>query len=382
VCGGEQGAIAMRRAATLLTAIVLALIAFGIVMLYSTSSARGADPHFYLTRQLAWIMIAIIAGTLAAKFDYHYWRPLAIPLVAVSVILLVLVFVPGIRCKVKGSYRWIALGPVRFQPSELAKLAALIGLSAWMTRFERRVREFRIGLLYPIMALGLIAGLMFLEPDFGTTFVTVFVGMVIMFAGGTRVVYLGITGLLGLCGFAVAVAQDPVRLGRILAFIWPDRYPEQAYHLGQSKIAFIMGGGLGVGLGSSMQKRLYLPEAHTDFILSIIGEELGFAATLLVLLLFVGIFVCGMTISSRADDLFGRLLAFGLTMMISVQAAINIGVVTGCLPTKGLPLPFISYGGSSMVMSVVLIGMLLSVAQYGNKRETKRRPIKDKGHRL
>lgn len=373
----------MRRAATLLTCIVLALIAFGIVMLYSTSSARGADPHFYLKRQLAWLMIAVIAGMLVAKIDYHYWYPLAIPVSVVAVILLALVIMPGIRIKINGSYRWLVFGPFRFQPSELGKLAVIIGMSGWMTLFERNNKEFLRGLFYPLLALGLIAGLIFIEPDFGTTFVTVSVGMAIMFTGGTRILYLGVSAFLGLCGFAVAVAQDPVRLARILAFLWPDKYPDQAYHLGQSKIAFIMGGGLGVGLGNSMQKRLYLPEAHTDFILSIIGEELGFGATFLVLLLFMGIFVCGMTISSRADDLFGRLLAFGLTMMISFQAAINIGVVTGCLPTKGLPLPFISYGGSSMVISVVLIGMLLSVAQYGNKGEaTRGHPIKDKGHRF
>ncbi len=371
----------MRRAATLLTAIVVALMAGGLVMLYSTSSVRAGDPHFYLKRQAMWLMLAVIVGTLVIKIDYHYWEKLAIPLVALALVLLCLVFVPGIGEKINGSYRWISLGPLRFQPSELAKLAAIVSLSAWMTRYASRAREFRVGLLYPLMILGTMALLIMVESDFGTTFLIGVVGMVLLFAAGTRFVYLLVAGFVGACGFAVAIALNPVRSARILAFLWPDRYPNEAYHLGQSKVAFIMGGGLGVGLGNSMQKKTYLPEAHTDFILSIIGEELGLGATLLVLVLFIGIFICGMTISSKADSVFGRLLAFGVTMMISLQAAINVGVVTGCLPTKGLALPFISYGGSSMLMSTVLIAVLLSIAATGTPGSNGD-PIKDKGHRI
>jgi len=373
----------MRRAATLMIAIVLVLIALGIVMLYSTSSARTAVPHFYLRRQLLWLFLSIIVGTGVAKFDYRHWRRLAIPLAVVSVILLILVFVPGIGGKVKGSYRWLRLGPIRFQPSELSKITVIVGMAAWMSRFGHRAKEFRMGLLFPMAGLGVIVGLIFLEPDYGTTFLTTAVGMSIMFAGGSKIGHLLVTGVAGMCAFAVAILQNPNRLGRILAFIWPDKYPDQAYHLAQSKIAFIMGGLFGVGLGNSMQKRLYLPEAHTDFILSIIAEELGFVATMLVILLFVGFFVCGMTISARASDAFGRLLGFGLTMMISLQAAINVGVVTGCLPTKGLPLPFISYGGSSLVMSIAMCAILLSIAQHSEADDdTKTRSIKDRAHRL
>jgi cell division protein FtsW len=373
----------MRRAATLMIAIVLVLIALGIVMLYSTSSARTADPHFYLRRQLLWLFISIIVGTFVAKFEYRHWQRLAIPLVLVTIVLLILVFVPGVGTKVKGSYRWLKLGPVRFQPSELAKFATIVGMATWMARFGRRASEFRMGLLYPFLWLGAIIGLVFLEPDFGTTFVTTAVGMAIMFVGGTRVGHLVVTGVAGLCAFTIAIMQSTERLERILAFLWPDKYPDQAYHLAQSKVAFIMGGAFGVGLGNSMQKRFYLPEAHTDFILSIIAEELGFIATLLVILLFVGFFICGMTISSRATEPFGRLLGFGLTMMISLQAAINVGVVTGCLPTKGLPLPFISYGGSSLMMSVAMCAVLLSIAQHTEADDGKRtRSIKDRAHRL
>ncbi len=192
-----------------------------------------------------------------------------------------------------------------------------------------------------------------------------------------------ITGVAGATLFSFAIIQSPVRQGRILSFLWPEKYPDQAYHLKQSIIAFKMGGLWGVGLGNSMQKRIYLPEAHTDFILAIIAEELGFIATMLVVLLFVGVFICGMTISYRASDHFGKLLAFGITMMISLQAAFNIGVVTGCLPTKGLPLPFISYGGSSLVMAISMVAVLLSIAQHTEEDDGKRtRSIKDRAHRL
>ena len=373
----------MRRAASLMIAIVLVLIALGIVMLYSTSSARSAVPHFYLYRQLLWLCLSIIAGTVVAKLDYHHWRRFAIPLVIITLVLLVLVFVPGIGTRVNGSFRWLKLGPIRFQPSELAKLASIVGLAAWMSRFGRQAQEFRMGLLYPFMGLCCIIGLVFLEPDFGTTFVTTVVGMAIMFVGGTKFSYLLASGVAGLTAFSVAIMQSTERLERILAFLWPDKYPDQAYHLAQSKIAFIMGGPFGVGLGNSMQKHSYLPEAHTDFILSIIAEELGFVATTLVVLLFVGFFVCGLTISSRATEPFGRLLGFGVTLMIGLQAAINIGVVTGCLPTKGLPLPFISYGGSSLMISVVMCSVLLSIAQHTEEDDGKTtRSIKDRAHRL
>jgi len=373
----------MRRAATMLSAIMMALIMLGLVMLYSTSSARTVTPHFYLQRQLAWLAVAAIAGVVVARMDYRLWRRFAIPLAAVTVLLLVLVFVPGIGVKVKGSYRWLRLGPVGFQPSELSKLVVIAGMSVYMARFGRHGHLFTKGLLYPMLGLGVIAGLVVLEPDFGTTFTVSMVGMCIMFAGGTRVMYLLATGIAGLAAFVVAIFYDPVRLGRVLSFLWPERYPDQAYHLTQSLYSFYLGGAFGVGLGNSMQKRFYLPEAHTDFILAIIAEEIGLAATLLVLILFAGYFLCGMSISRRAPDPFGRLLGFGVTMMITLQAAINMAVVTGLAPTKGLPLPFISYGGSSLVISVVMTSILLSIARTSLPDEDAHpQVIKDRAHHL
>ena len=377
----------MRRASSALVGIILVLLSLGIVMLASTSSVRAAaafnDPQYFLWRQLAWLFIGVLVAVAVARFDYHWWRKriVVIPLLVVSLALLLLVLHPGIGVRVGGSSRWLRLGPFSLQPSEFAKFGVVIVLSSWMAMVGRRVRAFKEGLLVPLGGLGLVLLLLIREPDFGTTLLTGVVGMLIMFVGGTRVGYLVVSGVAGVCCFALAVMKDPVRLNRILAFVLPERYPATAYHLAQSKYAFINGGWFGVGLGNSIQKHLYLPEAHTDFILAIIGEELGFIATALVVLLFAGIVVCGMAISLRAPDGFGRLLAFGFTVLITLQAAINVGVVTGCLPTKGLPLPFLSYGGSSLVSTLAGVGVLLNIAHHAEQQEDEHtRPIKDRWH--
>ncbi|MDA0990876.1 MAG: putative lipid II flippase FtsW [Verrucomicrobia bacterium] len=365
--------------------IVVALIALGIVMLASTSSVRASatfhDASHYIKRQLVWLIVAVGAGAVVYRIDYHWWRRLAIPIGLVALTLLVLVLIPGIGLKIGGSRRWLGLGPVRLQPSEFAKIAMVIAMATWLCRVERRASEFRLGLLYPAIGLGCFVGLTILEPDFGTTLLMGSVGMVMLFGGGSRISHLLITGALGFCAFMLAILRDPVRLGRIMAFLFPEKYPETAYHLTQSKLAFIKGGLWGAGLGNSIQKQFYLPEAHTDFILAIIGEELGLMATGAVLILFVGILVCGMTISTRAPDSYGRLLAFGLTILLVLQAAINIGVVTGCMPTKGLPLPFISYGGSSMVVSVTCIAILLNISrQCLDPGDGPAKSIRDRAH--
>ena len=225
--------------------------------------------------------------------------------------------------------------------------------------------------------------MIFIEPDFGTTMLLGVVGLGIMFVSGTRVPYLIITGVVGLAVISVFVAHDIERLERILAFIDPEKYWDQSHQLRQSLAAFSIGGPTGVGLGESIQKAAYLPEAHTDFILAIIAEELGMAGTGVVLLLFAGLAFCGMRISAYAPDLFGKLLAFGFTLLIVTQACINLGVVTGALPTKGIALPFISYGGSSLVMCVVFVAVLLNISRFAVVSEkADRSEIKDKAHNL
>lgn len=377
----------MRRTARILVAFVVGLVVLGVIMLTSTSSVRAADKFadalYYAKRQLAWIGLALILGIGLARFDYHLWRKAAPLMACTAVIALLLVFVQGIRCKVGGSYRWVRIAGLSFQPSEFAKIALVITLSAWMSAVGPRARELTHGFLYPAAIIGVMAGLVMLEPDFGTTLLLGTVGLLLMYVGGSRLTYLAVLAAAGLVGFSVAVLHDPVRMGRILAFLMPEKYPVTAYHLAQSKIAFIKGGVFGVGLGRSIQKQYYLPEAHTDFIFAIIGEERGLLATGTVLALFSGILACGLIITMRAPDVFGRLLGFGMTMLVTIQAAINIGVVTGCLPTKGLPLPFISYGGSSMLASVAAVSILYNIAQHcTTEPDDHTRVIKDRAHNI
>jgi cell division protein FtsW len=355
-------------------------------MLASTSSVRGqeafGDPLHFLKRQLLWMAAGISTGVLLARFDYHWYRKLALPIAVAVLLMLTLVFIPGIGLRVGGSRRWLNLGMLSLQPSEFAKLGVVVSLAAWLARTGRRAALLVPGIILPGLGVGTVAVLLMLEPDYGTTALTCAVAGCMLFVGGARLVYLLAAAGLGVAGMAVMVANDPVRLGRVLAFLAPAKYPAVAYHLVQSKIAFIKGGWFGVGLGNSIQKHLYLPEAHTDFILAIIGEELGFIATISVLALFATVMVCGVIVSVRAKDAFGRLLGFGLTATLVVQAIINMGVVTGCLPTKGLPLPFISYGGSSLLVSLAMVGVLLNIEEHAAAAEEDEhtRPAKDRVH--
>jgi len=378
----------VRRLSSALMVMVAALLALGIVMLASTSSVRASatyhDPYYFLKRQLLWTAVALALGVAVLRFDYHWWQKAAAPLAVLSLLFLAAVLLPGVGARIGGSSRWLRLGPFSFQPSELAKVSLVIGLATWMARLGRRAQQFKLGLALPVCGLGLVLGLLLLEPDFGTTLLLGMVGLLILFVGGARFPYLAAVTAGGAALFALAIRHDPVRLGRILAFLYPERYPQVAYHLAQSKKAFTIGGLFGVGLGNSIQKQFYLPEAHTDFILAIIGEELGLIGTLSVLFLFAGIVLCGFWISRHAPDRFGRLLGFGFTMLIGLQAAINIGVVTGCLPTKGLPLPFISYGGSSMLASMAGVCILYNIAQHIETEDFDEhtRAIRDRAHEI
>jgi len=359
----------------LMVLMVLTLVVLGIVMLYSTSAVAGStwkdDPAFFLKHQLIYLVLGLVLAVVVSRIDYRVWRWLALPLAALSVVLLALVFVPRIGMNVNGSTRWLRLGPANLQPSEIAKFSIVAMLAWWMARVQRRADDLILGLVAPLLFLGVILGLVFIEPDFGTTMLLCTVGMAVMFVGGTRVGYLLVAGVLGVVGFSLAIMQNAVRMRRILAFLNPEAYAQdEGYQLLNAIYAFALGGGRGVGLGQGLQKRFYLPEAHTDFIFAIVGEELGLWATILVAMLFLVFLLCGIRISLRASDKFGLLLGFGLTLMISLQAAINIGVVTGSLPTKGLPLPFISYGGSSLVMSLFMVGVYLArQASTGDPRE-------------
>lgn len=357
----------MWKTASLLLGAVAVLMTTGVVILTSTSQQYALDTYddayFFLKRQIIWILLSVIAAVFTSKVDYRLWRKFVLPLAAFIVILLIMTLIPGVGLDIKGSRRWLRFGPMNLQSSELAKPVFIFLMAWWYSRYPRHLKNFPIGVLVPGLMMGVFLGLIILEPDFGTTMLLAVVGGGIMFVAGVKVIYLLLGGLGGAGAFVVLIMNNEVRMKRVLAFLHPEEHAEGAgYQLLQAVYAFMTGGARGVGLGASMQKRLYLPEAHTDFIFAILGEELGLVATVMVVFLFFIILMCGMHIAMRAPDSFGRLTAFGITMLITMQAAINMGVVTGCLPTKGLALPFISFGGSCMVATLAMVGILFNIA--------------------
>ncbi|MCS7048105.1 MAG: putative lipid II flippase FtsW [Verrucomicrobiae bacterium] len=365
----------MNRAPVILVVVTLALVTLGVVMLFSTSAMyardRYGDAHYLLKRQVVWLAIGMVACGLAANCPYPRLRVVAGVVLAVSVLLLVLVLVPGLGVKVGGARRWLSLAGMRFQPSELAKLALVLWLAHWLAREKRRLGRFGRGFLIPASVVAVVCGLILAEPDFGTTALVGAVAMGLIFVAGGPWRFWVPAIVLGATGFGVLVATNPVRAQRLMAFLDLEKYKAGAgYQVWQAIMAFGSGGAQGLGLGNSRQKMFYLPEAHTDFIFPIIGEELGLLGTLGVLGAFLALVISGIVISCRARDFFGQYLGFGLTLLLGLQALINIGVVTAWLPTKGLPLPFISFGGSNLLMSLTAVGLLLSIHRYGTEKTT------------
>lgn len=343
-------------------------------MLTSTSSVLAAssynNPMFFVKRQVLSLAIGVVGSLVCMRVPYSYWRMLAPAIGVIVVFLLVMTLIPGVGINLKGSSRWLRLGPFNLQPSELGKFALIIAMARWLSSNGRKIKTFRSGLIIPLVIIGVFVLPVLKSPDFGTTALMALVGLSMMFVAGTRLSYLFVTVAVGVSGFVLMVSKNEVRMRRILAFLNPEKYKlDEAYQLDQAINAFVIGGLRGVGLGDSSQKRFYLPEAHTDFIFAIIGEELGFVFSMVVVLLFVGLFLLGLYIALRSHDLFGRLLAFGITMMLTVQALINICVACGLLPTKGLALPFISYGGTSMVVSLAMVGVMANIAYLGSEHQ-------------
>ena len=353
----------MKGAALTFIICVLSLMGLGMAMLYSSSmSSSGAG---LLLSQLKWAVVGFVAATVAAKLDYRILKKRGAPIVIYLGVLMLLglVLVPGIGEMKNGARRWFVFGG---QPSELAKIALIIMIAYYCEIQQRNMRGFFRGLVFPGMLIGCVFALIFLEPDWGTALLVTAVGGVILLVAGVRWLHVIPIALVGAILLGYALWQNPVRRTRVMAFLYPEEYKEtKGYQVYQAKLALGSGGLTGKGLGAGRQKLGFVPEHHTDFILSVIGEELGLIATLAVILGFVVIVFCGTMISARAPDAFGQYLAIGITFTIGLQAFINIGVVSGSLPNKGIPLPFISYGGSDLMTLMVLAGMLVSVARVG-----------------
>lgn len=356
---------------------VAGLLVIGLVMVMSASSVTShlefGDPYAYAKRQLLWAVIGLVGMGVLSRIPYQMLQPLALPGLLLSIVLLVFVLVAG--AEVGGSKRWLAVGGLNLQPSELAKVAVVNFLAAFAAARARDIEHFWRGLLPALAVAAVPVGLIFLEPDFGTAASLMATSVLVLFAAGARLSHLVGIGLAVLPVGYMLVRNEPYRWRRIMAFIdpWADKM-DSGWNVIQSLLAIGSGGLFGLGLGEGRQKYLYVPEQHTDFIFAILGEELGFIGAGLVVFLFFVVAWRGYRAALQAPDLYGCLLGAGLTSMIVFQALLNIGVVTGSLPVTGITLPFISFGGSSLVMTLAAVGILLNISRQGGRAARPGRP--------
>jgi len=348
-----------------LVGAVLALAAFGMVMVYSSGAVFAAkkygDATYFLKREVVYAILGLVAMSFAVRVDYSIYRRLAYPLLFVSLGLLAAVLKLGSRAG--GAIRWFRAGPLSFQPSELAKFALCVYLAYLLARKAEKVRVFSVGFLPPLLVTGLMMVLLLKQPDLGTAAIFGAVALGLLFIAGTRTSYLILAVLVAAPAGWQFIVSTPFRMRRMLAFLDPWAFRRDVgYQITESLISVGSGGVTGLGLGDGRQKLFFLPEAHTDFILSIVGEELGLMGILFVIAAFGVLVWRGFRTAFRARDVFGAYLAFGITTMIGLQALVNIGVVLGSLPTKGLPLPFISYGGTSLAMCLFASGVLANIS--------------------
>jgi cell division protein FtsW len=362
----RRGILAPVDRTVLMTTYLLLLI--GLIMVFSASGVmaetRYGDSMFFLKRQAAWIVLGLLALHWVSRQDYDMWKSMAPIVLSLTVGCLVFVLIPTVGAEVNGARRWFRVAGLSFQPGELAKLSVVLYLASFLVRREEEITNFSRGVLAPVIVVGGLAGLVLLEPDMGTAVVMVSVLFGLLFLGGARLTHLVSLVLSVLPVAYLLIMESDYRRRRLMSFLDPWQDPHDAgFQLTQSFVALGNGGLAGVGLGDGRQKLFFLPEAHSDFVLALVGEELGFLGTGLLMVLFAILLVQGFRIAGRAPDAFGRHLASGVTLLLGIQVLINAGVVSGLLPTKGLTLPLVSYGGSSLVMSLIAIGILLSISR-------------------
>jgi cell division protein FtsW len=347
--------------------MVVALTCFGVVMVYSASSIMATkkfhDGFYFLKRQGIYALLGFGAMAAAMRIDYHFWKKAAIPILLFCLGLLVLVLIPGIGGSAGGSSRWLRLPGFSFQPSEMAKIAFIMYMAFSLDKKQDKVRFFSTGFLPYMVVLAVMLLLLLKQPDLGSSLTLGCVAMVMLFAAGTRLSYILSMVLLALPFLYYAIMHVDYRRRRIMAFLNPWEDPTNTgFQIIQSWIAVGTGGVFGQGLGEGKQKLFYLPEAHTDFIFSVVGEELGFIGVMVIASMFFLLIHRGIRVALYAEDHFGRSLAFGISTLLGLEAFVNIAVVTGIFPTKGLALPFISYGGSSLIITLFAVGILLNIS--------------------
>lgn len=348
----------------LLTVVMLS--GFGILMVYDSSVAIAirdfGNQYYYAAEQAKWLIAGFVALFVFSLIDYHYWQKIALPILLGTLVLLLAVFLPHIGVSALGAHRWINFGFFILQPAELAKFTLVIYLSAWFTSRERgRLFSF-------LLLIGMVVGLVLIEPDLGTSIIIVAIGVILYFASGAPLIHFGIlipVLAVGLIGLAIV---SPYRMARLTTFLHPNEDTQGAsYQIHQALLALGSGGWVGVGVGQSREKYSYLPEANTDSIFAIIGEELGFVGSTAVILAFVFLVWRGFRIAKRAPDHFGTLIALGMTVWIAVQTTINLSAMAALMPLTGVPLPFISYGGSSLIIMLAAVGILLNVSRKADR---------------
>jgi cell division protein FtsW len=358
-----------RKSAYFLFIAVLGMLVIGIVMLFSTSAfAKDShgDMYFFVKRQAVWLAVGLVVCATAAVLDYHFWLRTSWIWFGLAIVTLAFCFVPHFGMRINGSRRWVSFGFASFQPSEIAKVAVIFFLAAWFGSREKESSRLLQGFVIPFAIVSAALVLIVTEVDLGTTALIGATMFAMMFVAGTHPALLGLLSLTGLAGILFVATHMSERMGRLAAFMDPERFKDDAgLQQMQALIAWGSGGMEGLGLGNGRQKMLYLPYAHTDFIFPMIGEELGLRVSLLVVFLFVVIIVCGLMIALHAKDRPGLLLGCGIVSLLGLQAAVNIGVTTSLLPNKGLPLPFISYGGSNLAACLFCVGILLNIYRQG-----------------
>ena len=354
--------------------VVTALVALGLVVLSSASEANAmrlhGDAYFFIKRQFAYLAVGIVLAVVVAMFDYRKWRDTEVlTWLFFAVVMVLLVVVLGTRA-INGSHRWIALGPIRLQPGELAKLLTVIVLSVWLDKASWKVELFTRGALWPALLIGTIVAPVLAEPDFGSSMVICGVGGLLMFVAGTRLLHLVPFAALGATSIGLLIFFNKNRMDRLFD-------DSKQYQVRQALAAIGNSDIWGAGLGESMQKHLYLPEAHTDFVFAVGAEELGIVFSIATVLLFAAFFALSVYIARKAQDRFGRFLVVGMAFIVFFQAVFNIGVVCKAFPTKGMALPFFSYGGTNMMSAFFAVGTILSVGihTYREKKHALMRKV-------
>lgn len=349
--------------------ITLSLLSFGLVVLYSASTVQSfadfGSTGYYITHQIVYgALVGLVAMYICSKLNYHIWQKYLPYLIFLSLFLLVLVKVPGLGFAAGGASRWIRLGPVTFQPAEAAKLVIILYLASWVGKKRGNLNNFYYGLLPSLCIIALFAGLILWQPDFGTMLVLVLVAFFMLFAAGLNWKYFFYSSVCGFLGLYLLIKTEPYRIKRLATFLNPNLDPKGiSYQINQALLGIGSGGLWGFGYGLSRQKHNYLPAVLNDSIFAVFAEELGFLRVLPALILFALFALKGFSISKKAPDTFGKMVALGITSWITLQAFINIAAILNLLPLTGIPLPFFSYGSTALIANLAAVGILLNISK-------------------